>query len=56
VNSILSSAHDLERTVWIVAQSNVAVKNIAEKLADAECDFTLLVSKGALYVPCLLCL
>ncbi|KAJ6513133.1 hypothetical protein C8R45DRAFT_812095 [Mycena sanguinolenta] len=46
VNSILSSAYDVERTVWVVAQSNVAVKNIAEKLADVNCDFTLLVSKG----------
>ncbi|KAJ7475941.1 P-loop containing nucleoside triphosphate hydrolase protein, partial [Mycena latifolia] len=44
VISILSSV-DLERTVWVVAQSNVAVKNIAEKLADVDCDFTLLVSK-----------
>ncbi|KAJ6576605.1 P-loop containing nucleoside triphosphate hydrolase protein [Mycena vulgaris] len=44
VMSILSST-DLERTVWVVAQSNVAVKNIAEKLADVDCDFTLLVSK-----------
>ncbi|KAF8206299.1 P-loop containing nucleoside triphosphate hydrolase protein [Mycena galopus ATCC 62051] len=45
VSSILSSAYDTERTVWVVAQSNVAVKNIAEKLADVDCDFTLLVSK-----------
>ncbi|KAJ7126882.1 P-loop containing nucleoside triphosphate hydrolase protein [Mycena epipterygia] len=44
VVSILSSV-DLERTIWVVAQSNVAVKNIAEKLADVDCDFTLLVSK-----------
>ncbi|KAJ7707601.1 AAA domain-containing protein, partial [Mycena rosella] len=42
--SILSST-DLERTIWVVAQSNVAVKNIAEKLADVDCDFSLLVSK-----------
>ncbi|KAJ6576608.1 P-loop containing nucleoside triphosphate hydrolase protein [Mycena vulgaris] len=42
--SILSST-DLEHTVWVVAQSNVAVKNIAEKLADVDCNFTLLVSK-----------
>ncbi|KAJ7104047.1 P-loop containing nucleoside triphosphate hydrolase protein [Mycena belliarum] len=46
VVSILSSA-DHERTVWVVAQSNVAVKNIAEKLADVDCDFALLVSKAA---------
>lgn len=33
-------------TIWIVAQSNVAVKNVAEKLADSEfLDFRLLVSK-----------
>jgi regulator of nonsense transcripts 1 len=49
VVSIVSSAHDLERTVWVVAQSNVAVKNIAEKLADVNCEFTLLVSKGTVY-------
>lgn len=48
VMSILSAAEDVERTVWVVAQSNVAVKNIAEKLADVDVDFTLLVSKGAL--------
>ncbi|KAJ7274285.1 AAA domain-containing protein, partial [Mycena haematopus] len=47
--SILSSAYDIERTVWVVAQSNVAVKNIAEKLADVNCDFTLLVSKDFHY-------
>ncbi|KAJ7158647.1 P-loop containing nucleoside triphosphate hydrolase protein [Mycena filopes] len=45
VVSILAWAHDVERTVWVVAQSNVAVKNIAEKLADVKCDFTLLVSR-----------
>ncbi|KAJ7273061.1 P-loop containing nucleoside triphosphate hydrolase protein [Mycena rebaudengoi] len=44
VVSILSST-DEERTVWVLAQSNVAVKNIAEKLADVDCDFTLIVSK-----------
>ncbi|KAJ7928927.1 P-loop containing nucleoside triphosphate hydrolase protein [Mycena leptocephala] len=49
VVSIVSSAHDLERTVWVVAQSNVAVKNIAEKLADVNCEFTLLVSKDFHY-------
>jgi hypothetical protein len=39
-------AHDHERTVWIVAQSNVAVKNVAEKLAScAFHDYRLLVSK-----------
>ncbi|KAJ7773405.1 P-loop containing nucleoside triphosphate hydrolase protein [Mycena metata] len=49
VVSILAWAHDVERTVWVVAQSNVAVKNIAEKLADAKCDFTLLVSRDFHY-------
>jgi hypothetical protein len=33
------------RDVWIVAQSNVAVKNIAEKLVKVGVDFRLLVSK-----------
>ncbi|KAJ7678919.1 hypothetical protein DFH06DRAFT_975177 [Mycena polygramma] len=46
VVSIVSCAHDIERTVWVVAQSNVAVKNIAEKLAGVDCEFTLVVSKG----------
>lgn len=33
-------------TIWIVAQSNVAVKNIAEKLVDCDfLDFKLLVSQ-----------
>ena len=33
-------------TVWVIAQSNVAVKNVAEKLADSGfLDFKLLVSK-----------
>ncbi|KAK7033215.1 regulator of nonsense transcripts 1 [Favolaschia claudopus] len=49
IHSILSDPNDMERTVWVVAQSNVAVKNIAEKLADADCDFTLLVSKDFHY-------
>jgi regulator of nonsense transcripts 1 len=30
---------------WIVAQSNVAVKNIAESLLKSEVDFKLIVSK-----------
>ena len=34
-----------EETVWVVAQSNVAVKNIAEKLYSCDFrDFRLLVS------------
>lgn len=32
-------------TVWIAAQSNVAVKNIAESLIKRDVDFRLLVSK-----------
>jgi regulator of nonsense transcripts 1 len=34
------------RTMWLIAQSNVAVKNVAEKLADVGfLNFKLLVSK-----------
>lgn len=44
VTSVMSSTTD--RTLWLIAQSNVAVKNIAEKLADIGfLDFKLLVSK-----------
>lgn len=44
VTSVMSSTTD--RTMWLIAQSNVAVKNIAEKLADIGfLDFKLLVSK-----------
>lgn len=44
VMSIIRSSP--KRTVYLVAQSNVAVKNIAEKLADIDFwDFRLLVSK-----------
>lgn len=44
VTSLMASPST--RTMWLVAQSNVAVKNIAEKLADVEfLDFKLLVSK-----------
>jgi regulator of nonsense transcripts 1 len=40
----------MERTVWLVAQSNVAVKNIAEKLDKVGFrDFKLLVSKDFHY-------
>lgn len=36
-------------TMWLVAQSNVAVKNIAEKLAAVDfLDFKIIVSKGSL--------
>lgn len=34
-----------DRDVWIVAQSNVAVKNVAEKLFESRIDFRLIVSK-----------
>lgn len=45
VTSVMASA-DRDRTMWLVAQSNVAVKNIAEKLASIDFfDFKLLVSK-----------
>jgi regulator of nonsense transcripts 1 len=44
VTSISASS---TRTMWLVAQSNVAVKNIAEKLASVDfLKFKLLVSKG----------
>ena len=37
-------------TVWVIAHSNVAVKNIAEKLAECDfLDFKLLVSKDFHY-------
>ncbi|KAI6042874.1 P-loop containing nucleoside triphosphate hydrolase protein [Pisolithus marmoratus] len=46
VTSIIAFPTDNCRTVWIAAQSNVAVKNIAEKLASVDFyDFALLVSK-----------
>ncbi|KAF5359610.1 hypothetical protein D9756_003107 [Leucocoprinus leucothites] len=45
VLSIMSSPGS-DHNLWLVAQSNVAVKNIAEKLADVNFfDFKLLVSK-----------
>jgi hypothetical protein len=45
VISIMASA-DKTNTLWLVAQSNVAVKNIAEKLATEDFfDFKVLVSK-----------
>jgi regulator of nonsense transcripts 1 len=45
VTSIMASASD-EATIWLVAQSNVAVKNIAEKLMELEfTKFRILVSK-----------
>ncbi|KAF8071841.1 hypothetical protein FPV67DRAFT_901219 [Lyophyllum atratum] len=49
VTSILNSP-DRTRTIWLVAQSNVAVKNIAEKLVDVGVvAFRLLVSKDFHY-------
>lgn len=46
VTSITSFPPANNRTVWIAAQSNVAVKNIAEKFASMDFyDFALLVSK-----------
>ena len=45
VTSVMSFS-DNNRTLWLVAQSNVAVKNIAEKLASVDfVDFKVLVSK-----------
>lgn len=58
VTSIMASA-DHSRTLWLVAQSNVAVKNIAEKLAAVGFfNFKLLVSKDFhfdWYVPASYC-
>jgi regulator of nonsense transcripts 1 len=45
VTSVMAS-RNRSSTLWLIAQSNVAVKNIAEKLADIDfLDFKLLVSK-----------
>jgi regulator of nonsense transcripts 1 len=45
VTSIMAS-RDSSRTLWLIAQSNVAVKNIAGKLVDVDfLDFKLLVSR-----------
>ncbi|KAH9482282.1 ATP-dependent helicase upf1 [Psilocybe cubensis] len=45
VTSAMAS-FDTTRTIWLVAQSNVAVKNIAEKLANVDFwDFKIIVSK-----------
>ncbi|KAG0706770.1 hypothetical protein DFH29DRAFT_117731 [Suillus ampliporus] len=49
VDSIIRTGH-MNSTVWLVAQSNVAVKNIAEKLDKVGFrDFKLLVSKDFHY-------
>ena len=40
------AASGSNNTVWVIAQSNVAVKNVAEKLAESGfLSFKLLVSK-----------
>jgi len=45
VTSTMNSG-DKSRTIWLVAHSNVAVKNMAEKLASVKFfDFKILVSK-----------
>ncbi|KAL4249785.1 hypothetical protein ABKN59_007614 [Abortiporus biennis] len=45
INIVRSSQSGNKRSVWLIAQSNVAVKNIAEKLAQSDFfDFKLLVS------------
>jgi hypothetical protein len=44
---VLSAIKAGQRGIWLMAQSNVAVKNIAEKLAKLDFfDFKLLVSKN----------
>jgi regulator of nonsense transcripts 1 len=44
---VLSAIHAGQRGIWLMAQSNVAVKNIAEKLAKLGfLGFKLLVSQG----------
>lgn len=41
--------------IWLIAQSNIAVKNIAEKLADVDFfDFKILVSAGFHFEWCVL--
>ena len=46
VSSMMEGDAGGRRTMWLIAQSNVAVKNIAEKLADVGFfEFKLLVSK-----------
>lgn len=45
VQTLMANAATNGRSVWLMAQSNVAVKNIAEKLASVEfLDFKILVS------------
>lgn len=46
VMTMVSGFGEASSGIWLVAQSNVAVKNIAEKLASCDFwDFRLLVSK-----------
>lgn len=46
VKELMHKKTKKERGIWLLAQSNVAVKNIAEKLASVEfLDFKILVSK-----------
>jgi hypothetical protein len=48
VCSLMASGNPSTRAIWLVAQSNVAVKNMAKKLADIGfLDFGLLVSKDS---------
>ncbi|KAF7327916.1 hypothetical protein MKEN_00371600 [Mycena kentingensis (nom. inval.)] len=50
VTTIRASASMYERSIYCIAQSNVAVKNIAEKLASVDfLDFKLIVSKDFHY-------
>jgi len=44
---VLSAIHAGQRGIWLMAQSNFAVKNIAEKLAKLEfLSFKLIVSQS----------
>ncbi|KAL6300812.1 P-loop containing nucleoside triphosphate hydrolase protein, partial [Sparassis latifolia] len=45
ISVAVSHWDNLKNSVWIAAQSNVAVKNIAESLAKLDVDFRLIVSK-----------
>lgn len=56
VTSVMASS-DITHAVWLVAQSNVAVKNIAEKLASENFfDFKILVSKDFHFDWCVISL
>ncbi|KAL5510974.1 hypothetical protein ACEPAG_3693 [Sanghuangporus baumii] len=45
ISVAMREIHALQRTAWVVAQSNVGVKNIAESLAKHSVAFKILVSK-----------